>query len=77
MSLSEQDRVARNRLLMMTGIGLVGALLMGFGIVVAVGDVFRTGGWPAVGIPIALVGFFESLLGPRFAASKWRTPEDK
>lgn len=75
MSLSDEDRIARGRLLKLTLIRLAGVLLMGFGLIVSTGDLLRPGGWPELGVPIALIGLLESLLLPKLAASKWRTPD--
>ena len=76
MSLSDEDRVARSRLLMLTLIRLAGVALMALGLIISTGDLLRPGGWPLVGVPIALIGLVESLLLPKVFTAKWRTPKD-
>lgn len=76
MTLSDEDRTARSRFLALTLIRLGGIALLMFGILVWRTDLLRDGGWPAIGIPLALIGFVESLLLPKFVASRWRTPRD-
>lgn len=76
MNLDDADRTARSRLLALTLVRLAGIVLMVFGLAVAQTDLVRDGGWPSLGIPLALIGFVESLLLPRFAARRWRSPTD-
>lgn len=76
MSLSEQDRVARGRFFALGMIRLSGIVILGLGVLIWRGDLLREGGWAAVGIPIALLGFLESLLLPKFFARRWRSPTD-
>lgn len=71
---SEADRIARRRFFALTLIRLAGFALMVVGLLVWRTDLLRDGGWPAVGLPLALIGFVESLLLPKFVARRWRSP---
>lgn len=76
MSLNDADRRARGRFFALTMIRLGGIVLMMLGLAIWHGDLLRDGGWPAAGIPLALIGFVESLLLPKFVARQWRSPTD-
>jgi len=76
MSLNDQDRIARGRFAVMTGIRLVGIVMMLGGMLIWHTDLLREGGWPLVGIPLFAVGLVDSLLLPRVLAARWRTPKD-
>lgn len=67
---------ARGRFFALAAVRLAGIVLLIVGLSVWRTDLLRTGGWPAVGIPLALAGFLESLLLPKLLASRWRTPRD-
>lgn len=73
--LSDADRLARRRFLMLGLIRLAGVALVMFGVAVWIGDVARPGGWPAVGVPLFLAGVAETLLLPRLFARRWRSPD--
>lgn len=75
--ISDADRLARSRLLALTLVRLAGIVLMFLGLLIAQTDLLRAGGWPAVGISLAVIGFVASLFLPKLAASKWRTPKDR
>lgn len=77
MSLSDEDRIARSRFFALTMMRLAGVMLLMFGLLVWQGDVVRDGGWPALGIPLFAIGLLETILLPKFIASKWRTPKDQ
>jgi len=64
---------ARNRFFVMSLTRLIGALLIGAGLVAANGrlaDVPR-----AAGIVIALIGVFGFAVAPKLLARRWRSPQ--
>lgn len=71
--LSDADRLARSRLLVLTLVRLAGVVLMFFGLVIAATDLVADGGAPGIGLPVAFVGLLESLLLPKLFAGRWRT----
>lgn len=73
---AERDQLARTRFFALAAMRLAGIFLLGFGLAVWRTDLLRPGGWPAVGIPLAILGFLESLLLPKLFASRWRSPTD-
>lgn len=64
----------RNRFIAINLARIGGTLVALFGLVIWQGDLLREGGWAAVGIPMTLVGLLVSFVGPRWLASRWRTP---
>lgn len=74
MDLTDADRTARGRFLMLTLVRFGGVALVMLGMAVWLGDLLRPGGWPAIGVPLFLLGVGETLLLPRTLARRWRTP---
>ena len=53
---------------------LTGTLLALFGLLVAYGDLFRLGGFPALGIPLVIAGVVELAVVPLLLRRRWRQP---
>jgi len=53
---------------------LVGTVLALSGLVVAYGDVARPGGYPALGIPLIIVGVIALAVLPMLLRRRWRQP---
>jgi len=74
MTPEEREQLARVRYGIITILRASGAVLMLIGLWIWLGDILREGGWPAVGLPLFIAGFFESLVVPQILARQWRTP---
>lgn len=74
MELSDAERLARGRFLMLTLLRFGGVALVMLGMAVWLGDLMRPGGWPAIGIPLFVGGAGVTLFLPRVFARRWRTP---
>jgi hypothetical protein len=59
------DRAERNRFLVFTVIRLSGLAMFLLGLAIAFGDMFRPGGLPAAGIPLAFLGLAQAVLAPK------------
>ncbi|MDB5684777.1 MAG: hypothetical protein JWM75_2475 [Sphingomonas bacterium] len=74
MTPDEQDRLARARFAMLSAMRAGGVVTMLLGMWIWWGDVIRTGGYPLVGLPLFVIGFFNSLILPQIFARRWRSP---
>lgn len=72
--LSDADRLARRRFLFLQLVRLGGVGVVMLGIAIWLGDLLRFGGWPAVGVPLFLLGVVATLFLPRLLARRWRSP---
>jgi hypothetical protein len=66
----------RNRFILINLVRIGGTLVVLLGLLIWESDIVRDGGWPAVGLPLALLGLLASFGGPQWLASKWRTPPE-
>ena len=74
MTPEERDRLAASRFVLLSAMRASGVVVMLIGLWIWHGDIARTGGWPAAGLPLFVIGFVESLVVPRWLAKRWRTP---
>lgn len=74
MTPQERDRLAATRFAILSAMRASGVVLMLLGLWIWHGGLLRPGGWPAVGAPLFLLGFAESLLLPIVLAKRWRSP---
>ena len=72
--LSEADW--RNRFIIINLVRIGGTAIVLLGLLIWQSDWIRAGGWPVLGLPMALLGLVASFGGPRFLAAKWRTPPE-
>jgi len=74
MTREEQDRLERTRFALLSAARASGAILMLIGLWIWHGDIIREGGFAAIGGPLFILGFAESLILPQILARKWRSP---
>ena len=74
MTRDEQERLERTRFAVLSAARASGAVLMLIGLWIWHGNIVREGGFPALGGPLFLLGFVESLILPQILARKWRSP---
>lgn len=68
------DATWRNRFVAINLVRIGGTLIVILGLVIWHSDRFREGGWPEVGLPMALLGLLISFGGTRLLVQRWRTP---
>ncbi|MGE5721743.1 MAG: hypothetical protein ACM3YM_04710 [Sphingomonadales bacterium] len=68
------DESWRNRFIVINLVRIGGTAIVLLGLLVWQSNLLRDGGWPGLGLPIALLGLLISFGGPQWLASKWRTP---
>ena len=68
------DVIWKRRFLTLMLARLGGTVLALGGLVVAYGDVVRAGGWPALGIPLVVIGVVDLALVPVLLRRRWRQP---
>lgn len=71
---SGDDKVARNRFILLNLVRIGGTAIVLFGLVAWQGDVVRAGGAPLIGIPLVAIGLVASFLAPQWMLRAWRTP---
>ena len=74
MTREDEERLARTRFTLLSAARASGAILMLLGLWIWHGDVIREGGYLALGAPLFVLGFVESLILPQVLTRKWRSP---
>jgi hypothetical protein len=64
----------RNRFIAINLLRIGGTAIVLLGLVIWHSDRFRIGGWPELGLPLALLGLLISFGGTRMLVQRWRTP---
>ena len=77
MTPEQQEALAKARFGILTMLRASGTILMLLGIWIWLGDILRAGGWPALGLPLFILGFAESLILTQILARRWRTPPQR
>jgi hypothetical protein len=67
----DNEAIWKRRFLIFTLVRLVGLAMFFLGIAIGFGDVFREGGWPALGLPVASIGLVDAVLAPRMLKKLW------
>ena len=67
----DDDKKARDRLLISTAARLTGLAIFFMGIAVIYTDWVRPGGWPQVGAIIAIMGVIDAVFAPRLLKKAW------
>lgn len=75
MTNSNDDRIWRNRFIVMNLIRIGATVVVLLALLLWQSDVFVEGG-SIIGFPIALVALVISFVGPQLYARRWRTPPD-
>lgn len=74
MTRDEKERLERSRFAVLSAARASGAVLMLLGLWIWHGDIVREGGFVALGGPLFILGFLESLILPQILVRKWRSP---
>ena len=64
----------RNRFIAINLVRIGGTVIALLGLLVWHSDRFREGGWPELGLPMAVLGLLVAFGGTRLLVQRWRTP---
>ena len=67
----DDEALWKRRFLIFTLVRLAGLAIFFVGVAITFSDWLREGGWPAVGVPIAIVGLIDSVFSPRILKKIW------
>ena len=67
----EDDALWKKRFHLFALLRLMGVAIFLLGIGIAYTDLIRPGGWPVLGMIIALVGAFDAIIAPRVLKRSW------
>lgn len=65
------EEVWKKRFLIFSLARLVGLAMILLGVAVAYSDLLRDGGWPLLGLVIAVMGAIDALFSPRLLKKMW------
>lgn len=65
------EQIWKRRFHVFAMLRMTGVAIFFMGIAIAFSDWLRADGWPALGIPIALIGLFDAVLAPRILKRVW------
>ncbi len=67
----DDEAVWKRRFLVFTLVRLAGLAMFFLGVAIAFGDLVREGGWPVVGIVVAILGLVDAVFAPRILKMQW------
>jgi membrane protein implicated in regulation of membrane protease activity len=67
----DDDRQARNRLLVYTAVRFGGLAIFLLGIAIIYTSLIRPGGWPQLGAIVAIMGVIDAMFAPRLLKRAW------
>ncbi|MBA2466611.1 MAG: hypothetical protein H0V46_03290 [Sphingomonas sp.] len=67
----DDEALWKRRFLIFTLVRLAGLAIFFLGIAITFGDMLRDGGWPAIGVPIAIIGLIDAVFSPRILKRVW------
>ena len=67
----DDEALWKRRFLIFTLVRLAGLAIFFVGVAITFSDWLREGGWPAVGVPIAIIGLIDSVFSPRILKKIW------
>jgi hypothetical protein len=67
----DDEDLWKRRFLVFALIRLAGLATIFLGIAIAYSNLLREGGWPAVGLIVAIMGLIDAVLAPRLLRKQW------
>lgn len=72
----DEDAKWKRRFYLFMGARLVGLLVFGVGIAIAMTDLVREGGWPVVGAIVAVAGLVDAVVAPKLLRKQWKADDE-
>ena len=67
----DDEALWKRRFLVFTLVRLAGLAIFFVGVAIIFSDWLRDGGWPALGVPIAIIGLIDAVFSPRILKKIW------
>ena len=67
----DDEALWKRRFQIFTVVRMAGLAVFFLGIAITFGDLGRDGGWPAVGVPLAIIGLVDAVFSPRILKKIW------
>jgi len=67
----DDEQLWKKRFQLFATVRLFGLATFFLGIAIAYSDLVRPGGWPAVGLVVALLGIVDAVIGPLILKRQW------
>ena len=67
----DDEALWKRRFLTFTLVRLAGLATFFLGVAIAFSDLLRDGGWPIVGVPVAIIGLVDAVFSPRILKKIW------
>jgi len=67
----DDEALWKRRFLIFTLVRLAGLATFFLGIAIAFSDLVRDGGWPLVGVIVAIMGLIDAVFAPRILKLQW------
>ncbi len=67
----DDEALWKRRFLIFTLVRLAGLATFFLGIAIAFSDLVRDGGWPMVGVIVAIMGLIDAVFAPRILKLQW------
>jgi len=67
----DDEALWKRRFLVFALVRLAGLATIFLGIAIAYSNVLREGGWPAVGLIVAIMGLIDAVFAPRLLRKQW------
>ncbi len=67
----DDEALWKRRFLIFTLVRLAGLATFFLGIAIAFSDLVRDGGWPVVGVIVAIMGLIDAVFAPRILKLQW------
>ena len=65
------EELWKSRFQMFVFLRLIGMATFALGVVIAYTDILRPGGWPIVGLIVAIIGAIDAVFAPRMLKKVW------
>jgi membrane protein implicated in regulation of membrane protease activity len=67
----DDEALWKRRFLVFALVRLAGLATIFFGVAIAYSSLLREGGWPAVGLIVAIMGLIDAVFAPRLLKKQW------